>query len=131
MSEKGGFMTIDLWTNPLLLLLFLPVGVGCAAKTPQVSGEDILPPGAAANALSENGLPGDSNVSTFSADGLTLTAVSSSFAKGADVSWLPMMESYGYKWLNDAGQAQDALMFPQFCGLFAYASGSRQAAANS
>jgi len=33
----------------------------------------------------------------------------SSFAKGADVSWLPQMEATGYKFYNDNGQEEDCL----------------------
>jgi arabinogalactan endo-1,4-beta-galactosidase len=33
----------------------------------------------------------------------------SSFAKGADISWLPQMEASGYKFYNDNGQEEDCL----------------------
>ncbi len=35
------------------------------------------------------------------------TATDSSFVKGADISWLPQMESTGYKFYNDKGVEQD------------------------
>ena len=34
-------------------------------------------------------------------------ATNSSFAKGADISWLPQMEATGYKFYNDNGKEED------------------------
>lgn len=35
--------------------------------------------------------------------------ITGSFAKGADISWLPQMEAGGYKFYSDKGQTQDCL----------------------
>jgi len=41
---------------------------------------------------------------------ITVSAANAAtFAKGADVSWLPQMEAKGYKFYNDSGTQQDAL----------------------
>lgn len=37
------------------------------------------------------------------------SSIPGSFAKGADVSWLPQMEAQGYKFYNDQGAEQDLL----------------------
>ena len=37
----------------------------------------------------------------------TATGQTTTFAKGADISWLPQMEASGYKFYNASGQAQD------------------------
>lgn len=40
-----------------------------------------------------------------------------SFAKGADISWLPQMEASGYKFYNDSGTQQDCLEILQAHGI--------------
>ncbi|MGG1617577.1 glycosyl hydrolase 53 family protein [Paenibacillus sp. NRS-1781] len=37
------------------------------------------------------------------------SSISNSFAKGADISWLPQLEALGYKFYNDNGEEQDLL----------------------
>jgi arabinogalactan endo-1,4-beta-galactosidase len=49
------------------------------------------------------------NGSTPNTGGTTVTPVSASFAKGADVSWLTQMEMSGYKFYNNAGTQQDCM----------------------
>src|SRR5256885_3244346 len=43
--------------------------------------------------------------------------VNSSFAKGADISWLTQMESSGYKFYNPAGTAMDCVQLMQSLGM--------------
>lgn len=49
--------------------------------------------------------------------GKTGTAVDSSFAKGADVSWLTQMEGSGYKFYNSSGTAMDCMQLLQSLGI--------------
>lgn len=46
-------------------------------------------------------------VTGCSKDGTSQNPPVSSFAKGADISWLPQMEATGYKFYNDNGQEED------------------------
>jgi len=43
----------------------------------------------------------------YSKVGTTQNSKADSFAKGADISWLPQMEATGYKFLNDSGVEED------------------------
>jgi arabinogalactan endo-1,4-beta-galactosidase len=49
--------------------------------------------------------------------GKTGSAADSSFAKGADVSWLTQMEASGYKFYNSTGTAMDCMKLLQSLGI--------------
>ena len=49
------------------------------------------------------------SVSSLKSGNVQTVQAAASFAKGADVSWLPQMEATGYKFYNDSGTQQDCL----------------------